>query len=93
MNTPASRRFLPAGVILWPAFIAAVAGCALFFIVCAPGDLVRMLGIRQDPGAVAVYSVAFLSVWAVCSLSSGLTWLLMRPAGSPPGHLDVDVLS
>lgn len=69
----------PALWILWPSFLAACAGELLFFALVDPDELVlvwRVISLSRT----AIYSIGFFFFWSVAALSSGLTWLLARPA-------------
>ncbi|WP_028354071.1 hypothetical protein [Bordetella petrii] len=60
--------------ILWPSFLAAVAGSALIFALIDPVD-VAVLG-QWQPGRMAFYTVSFFVLWLMAGMSSALTaWL------------------
>ena len=63
-----------ASVILWPSFIFAGIGAALFFSLHDPVDL-SFVG-PLEFGRQAGYTVGFFLFWAIGAGSSWLTWLL-----------------
>jgi hypothetical protein len=64
--------------ILWPAFLVAGVGTAVFFTVFDPVDL-RFFGDSvEGTSRTAVYSVGFFLFWALASGSSALTCYLQR---------------
>ena len=69
----------PAAWILWPSFLAACIGEMLFFALFDPDELVlfwRVIPLSRT----AIYSIGFFFFWFFAALSSGMTWLLARPA-------------
>ena len=67
--------------ILWPAFLmAGVLEIAVFALV-DPRDLHWLGGAPIDASRQAVYTLAFLVLWAVIAAAAAITTLLMRPAG------------
>ncbi|MBV7486892.1 hypothetical protein [Bordetella sp. BOR01] len=71
-------------VILWPAFLAAAAGCGLIFALVDPLD-VPLLG-RWQPGRIGFYTVSFFVLWLIAALSSALTaWMAPRAAPDTEG--------
>lgn len=86
-DIPTTRAHL-LGVILWPAFVAAVLGCLVFFAFFDPLPLTAQWPFSPPPGRVAAYSLCFFLCWLSTALSSALTWLLLRPAQRPPATLD-----
>lgn len=84
----ASSRLHSLGVILWPAFVAALLGCAALFAYLDPADLAWLPGREWTADRLAAYSAGFLIAWITTSVSSALTWLLLRPVPPPPASLD-----
>ena len=77
----AKRRTLErAMVIVWPAFLAAVAAEIVFFALFDPLNF----NLRHTLSREAVYSATFVGFWALGILASALTLLLRRPSGAPP---------
>ena len=65
--------------ILWPAFIAAGVLEMLVFALIDPSDLHGFGGAAIGWSAQAVYTVGFLLFWAVISMATAMTALLMLP--------------
>ncbi|MEO8159292.1 MAG: hypothetical protein ABI648_15955 [Betaproteobacteria bacterium] len=65
--------------ILWPSFLAAAIGNALFFTVFDPRDLV-VFGEPVHASRLAIYSVGFLSLWLLTIASNLLTYFLQKSA-------------
>jgi hypothetical protein len=63
--------------VLWPSFIAAALGEAMFFTFFDPEDL-ALFGEPLKLSRLAVYSVSFFLFWMLGSLSSALTCFLQR---------------
>jgi hypothetical protein len=85
--------------VLWPSFVVAAVGNAVFFTAFDPHDLV-VFGEPVHAGRIAVYSIGFFSLWALTIASNLLTYFLQksatevnrcpydpdqRPAGCPDG--------
>lgn len=66
-------------LILWPSFIVAGIAEGVFFSLVNPQEL-YFLGHPVYFSPLATYSLGFLGFWAVCAISSYVTWCLMRPA-------------
>jgi hypothetical protein len=68
-------------IVLWPAFFAA---CLLEIAVFAAFDPVDAdlfgWGLALEP--ISIYSLAFLSFWAITAATGVVTWSLAR--GAPP---------
>lgn len=62
--------------VLWPSFLAAGIGCGLTFTLLDPGTMM-VLGKPLAMSNTAVYTLGFLTLWALATMSSGLTWFLM----------------
>ncbi len=63
--------------ILWPAFLAAGAGEAIFFTVFDPFDL-HFFGAPLDLSRQAIYTMGFFGFWGLGIASSALTVFLER---------------
>ena len=63
--------------ILWPSFIVAGAGLAVFFTVFDPQEL-RFFGEPIELSRMAVYSLGFFLFWIVAAASSTLTCFFQR---------------
>ncbi len=69
--------------VLWPAFLVAGMLEALLFVVVDPHDLRWFGGPALGLSLSATYSVTFLIIWALMSLSSWLTAMMLRSAPAP----------
>lgn len=65
--------------ILWPSFLAAAIGNAVFFTVFDPRDLV-VFGEPVHASRLAVYSIGFFSLWLLTIVSNVLTYYLQKSA-------------
>ena len=63
--------------ILWPAFIAAGVLEMLVFALIDPADLHWFGGAPIEWSAQAVYTVGFLLFWAIISMATAMTSLLL----------------
>ncbi len=63
--------------VLWPAFLAAAVGEAIFFTVFDPFDL-HFFGAPLDLSRQAIYTLGFFGFWALGIASSALTVFLDR---------------
>jgi hypothetical protein len=61
--------------VLWPAFLAAGAGTAIFFTVFDPFDL-HFFGSPLEMSREAIYTLGFFAFWALGIASSSLTVFL-----------------
>lgn len=61
--------------ILWPAFIAAGIGVGILFTLIDPEAIV-MHGTPLNLSRIAVYTLGFLFLWALCAASSALSCFL-----------------
>jgi hypothetical protein len=61
--------------VLWPAFLAAGAGTAIFFTVFDPFDL-HFFGAPLELSREAIYTLGFFGFWALGAGSSALTVFL-----------------
>lgn len=61
--------------ILWPSFIAAGIGVGVLFTLIDPEALV-ILGSPLNLSRIAVYTLGFFILWALCAASSTLTCFL-----------------
>ncbi|GAP33698.1 hypothetical protein ABXN37_00770 [Piscinibacter sakaiensis] len=66
--------------VLWPAFLMAGVLEGLIFVVVDPSELHWFDGPALGWSDQAVYTVTFLMLWGVLSLSGALTALLLRSA-------------
>jgi hypothetical protein len=64
--------------ILWPAFLVAGIGTAVFFTVFDPIELHFFGEVVAGASRTAVYSVGFFLFWALAAGSSALTCYLQR---------------
>jgi len=62
--------------VFWPAFIAAGISEIVFFTVIDPQQL-YLWGQPVTLPAMSTYSVGFFLFWAICAVSSLLTWLML----------------
>lgn len=71
--------------VLWPAFLISGMLEALIFVVVDPAELRWFGGPALGLTVVAVYSVTFLIIWALMSISGLLTVVMLRglPGSSP----------
>lgn len=65
--------------IFWPSFLIAGLAEAIFFTIFDPQEL-YLFGEAVHYSVVATYSIGFFGFWLVCSLSSAVTWQLLRSA-------------
>jgi hypothetical protein len=63
--------------VIWPAFLVAGAGTAIFFTMIDPSDL-TLFGQPAELSRQAVYTVGFFGFWALGIASSALTVFLER---------------
>ena len=61
--------------VLWPSFIAAGMGVGIIFTLIDPTELV-ILGFPVHAGRMAVYSLGFFILWAICAVASALSCFL-----------------
>ena len=61
--------------ILWPSFIAAGIGVGIIFTLVDPTELV-ILGHPMQLSRVAVYTLGFFILWAICAAASALSCFL-----------------
>lgn len=61
--------------VLWPAFIAAAIGVGVIFTLIDPAELV-VLGSPVKADRLAVYTLGFFILWAICALACGLSCFL-----------------
>jgi hypothetical protein len=69
--------------VAWPAFLAAAALEMVVFAMVDPSDL-HWFGRPLEASRQTVYTAAFFAFWAVATVSSALTALLIR---TPNGQL------
>lgn len=61
--------------ILWPSFLAAGMGVGIIFTLLDPTELV-ILGYPMHASSIAVYTVGFFVLWAMCAAASALSCFL-----------------
>lgn len=66
--------------VLWPAFLMAGVLEALIFVVVDPRELHWFGAAPVEMSTGAVYTVTFLIIWGVMSVSGALTALMLRSA-------------
>lgn len=70
--------------VLWPAFLVAIVAEGVFFSMVDPHELV-IVGIHLADSRGAAYTVGFLMFWALFTISSALTYILVNGLGDPSG--------
>lgn len=63
--------------VVWPAFLSAVVAVGVFFSMIDPRELV-FVGISLADTREGAYTVGFFLFWALFTVSSSLTWMLMQ---------------
>ena len=66
--------------VLWPSFIAAGLGVGIIFTLVDPTELV-IFGYPPHVSRVAVYTLGFFILWAICAASSALSSYLQATEG------------
>ncbi len=61
--------------VLWPSFIGAGIGVGIIFTLIDPTELI-VLGYPLHLSRLAVYTLGFFILWAVCAASSALSSFL-----------------
>jgi len=74
--------------ILWPSFVVAGIGEALFFTLFDPADL-RLFGEPLTVSEIAVYTVGFFVFWAFAAAASAMTMFLQRGAAEVNGRCPI----
>lgn len=69
--------------VLWPAFMVAVVAEGVFFSMVDPHELV-IVGLHLADSRGAAYTVGFLLFWALFTVSSALTYILVNGLGDTP---------
>lgn len=69
--------------VLWPAFMVAVMAEGVFFSMVDPHELV-IVGLHLADSRGAAYTVGFLLFWALFTISSALTYILVNGLGDTP---------
>ena len=69
--------------VLWPSFIAAGMGVGIIFTLIDPTELVIM-GEPMHVSRMAVYTLGFFVLWAICTAASALSCFLQ--ATSSPNN-------
>ncbi len=62
--------------ILWPSFLIAGVAEIVLFSIMAPEDM-ALFGRGVEASSEAIYSIGFLLLWAMCALSSALTYFIL----------------
>jgi hypothetical protein len=76
------QHSLPLMRILWPSFLVATAATGVFFSLFDPQEM-HLFSIIVPPHRMAAYTVGFMAFWAMCALSSAMTWVLLtKPSNS-----------
>lgn len=70
--------------VLWPAFLVAIVAEGVFFSMVDPHELV-IVGIHLADSRAAAYTVGFLIFWALFTISSALTYILVNGLGNASG--------
>lgn len=81
-HIPSSRAKI-AMAVLWPAFLAAAALNALVFSLIDPADLI-IHGVPAEVEQLTAYAMGFATFFGFTTLSSFMTWSLVRPPKSEP---------
>ena len=62
--------------VLWPSFLAAGIGVGIIFTLVDPQEL-TILGQPLHGSPLAVYTLGFFVLWAICALASALSCFLL----------------
>lgn len=62
--------------VLWPSFLAAGIGVGVIFTLVDPQEL-TILGQPLHGSRLAVYTLGFFVLWAICALASALSCFLL----------------
>ncbi|KRG77569.1 hypothetical protein ABB30_06990 [Stenotrophomonas ginsengisoli] len=87
-SSPTRPHLRTAGLILWPAFVAAALATGVFFTLIDPLALAAISWPAVASSRITGYSLGFFMFWAVASLASAITWLMLRPTPPPPARMD-----
>lgn len=68
--------------VLWPAFLVAIVAEGVFFSMVDPHELV-IVGLHLADSRGAAYTAGFLLFWALFTISSSLTYILVNGIGDP----------
>ena len=74
--------------VLWPSFIGAGIGVGIIFTLVDPTELI-ILGYPLHLSRIAVYTLGFFILWAICAASSALSSFLQasdRLSRDSPPH-------
>jgi hypothetical protein len=74
--------------VLWPAFLMAGVLEGLIFVVVDPAQLHWFGTVPVGLSTEGVYTVTFLIVWGVMSVSGALTALMLRSASEVNAEVD-----
>lgn len=67
--------------VLWPSFVAAGMGVGIIFTLVDPTELV-ILGYPLHAGRIAVYTLGFFILWAICAVASALSCFLQATSNA-----------
>ena len=73
--------------VLWPSFIGAGIGVGIIFTLIDPTELI-VLGYPLHLSRLAVYTLGFFILWAVCAASSALSSFLQATENQQRGRND-----
>jgi hypothetical protein len=76
-----NRYALQAGIVAWPAFLAAGVIEIFVFAFVEPAALHDLGGGTLDLSSTAIYSIAFLGFWALVGAASVVSLTLARGVG------------
>ena len=62
--------------VLWPSFLAAGIGVGIIFTLVDPQEL-TILGQPLLGSRLAVYTLGFFALWAICAMASALSCFLL----------------
>lgn len=62
--------------VLWPSFLAAGTGVGIIFTLVDPQEL-TILGHPLHGSRLAVYTLGFFALWAICAMASALSCFLL----------------
>ncbi len=72
--------------VVWPAFLGAIVAVGVFFSAIDPHEL-DLVGIHLASSRTGAYTAGFLVFWLLFSVSSGITWWLVRTDRNESGGL------
>ena len=71
--------------VLWPSFIAAGMGVGIIFTLIDPTGLV-ILGYPVHASRMAMYTLGFFILWAICAVASALSCFLQATSHVDDPH-------